>query len=44
MLREQEVPVYPISAVTGEGLQPLLEALWQTVSGTSQPILPATPK
>jgi GTP-binding protein len=44
MLREQEVPVYPISAVTGEGLQPLLEALWQTVSGSAQSILPATPK
>ena len=44
VLREQEVPVYPISAVTGEGLQPLLEALWQTVSGTAQSVQPATQK
>ena len=44
VLREQEVPVYPISAVTGEGLQPLLEALWQTVSGTAQSVPPATQK
>ncbi len=42
VLREQEVPVYPISAVTGEGLQPLLEALWQTVSSTAQSVPPAT--
>lgn len=42
VLREQQVPVYPISAVTGEGLQPLLEALWQTVSSTAQSVPPAT--
>jgi len=44
MLREQAVPVYPISAVTGEGLQPLLEALWQTVSGAAQSVPPSTQK
>ena len=44
VLREQEVPVYPISAVTGEGLQPLLEALWQTVSGAAQSVPPSTQK
>ena len=31
-LRAREVAVYPISAVTGEGVRPLLEAAWQAVS------------
>ncbi|HJO39100.1 MAG: GTPase ObgE [Vicinamibacterales bacterium] len=31
-LTARDVTVYPISAVTGEGLRPLLEAMWRVVS------------
>jgi translation initiation factor IF-2 len=31
-LRSAGVPLYPVSAVTGEGLEPLLEAIWQQVN------------
>jgi GTP-binding protein len=30
-LRERAVPLYPVSAVTGEGMDPLLEAVWREV-------------
>jgi GTP-binding protein len=31
-LQSAGVPLYPVSAVTGEGLEPLLEAVWQQVA------------
>jgi GTP-binding protein len=31
-LREREIPLFKISAVTGEGLAPLLEAMWREVN------------
>jgi GTP-binding protein len=37
-LRGGGVPLYPVSAVTGEGLEPLLEAVWQRVAAV--PALP----
>ena len=36
-LKKQGVPLFPISAATGEGLQPLLEAMWKEVG----PLMPA---
>src|SRR5687768_130176 len=35
-LKKEGVPLFPISAATGEGLQPLLEAMWKDVG----PLLP----
>ena len=40
-LSAREIPVYPISAVTGQGIRPLLEALWQAVSPATRSSLPA---
>jgi GTP-binding protein len=31
-LKKKKVPLFPISAVTGEGLQPLLQAMWTAVA------------
>ncbi len=48
-LRDRNIPLFPISAVTGEGLEPLLEALWRRLEmvrererqqGGAQPIEP----
>jgi len=36
-LKKQGVPLFPVSAATGEGLQPLLEAMWKEVG----PLMPA---
>jgi len=33
-LKKKKIPLYAISAVTGEGLGPLLEAMWTAVSAT----------
>ncbi len=33
-LQRAGVPLYPVSAVTGEGLEPLLEAVWRQVTAT----------
>ena len=30
-LRPLGIPLYPVSAATGEGLDPLLEAIWREV-------------
>ena len=35
-LKKKKVPLFAISAATGEGLQPLLEAMWKEVA----PLLP----
>jgi Fe2+ transport system protein B len=35
-LKKLGVPLYPISAVTGEGVPALLEALWKQVSAERQ--------
>ena len=32
-LKKHSIPLFPISAVTGEGLPALLEAMWQRVAG-----------
>ena len=34
-LQASQIPIFPISAVTGEGVRELLEALWQAVSRPS---------
>ncbi len=34
-LSEESIPMYPISAVTGEGLKALCEAMWHTLKGCS---------
>jgi GTP-binding protein len=35
-LGERRIPLYPISAVTGEGIPALLEAMWRKVSAVDQ--------
>jgi GTP-binding protein len=35
-LREREIPLFAISAVTGEGLAPLLEAMWRGVDAATR--------
>jgi len=35
-LRKQKIPLYPISAVTGEGLPALLEAMWSMVAAHAE--------
>jgi GTPase len=37
-LKKLKVPLYPISAVTGEGVPQLLEALWQRVAAERQAV------
>ena len=45
-LQAAEVPLYPVSAVTGEGLESLLEAVWRELAaarehrGTAVPVQP----
>ena len=41
-LRPLEIPLYPVSAATGEGLDPLLEAIWREVE-TARARLAGTP-
>jgi GTPase len=36
-LQEAGIPLYAVSAATGEGLVPLMEAMWQQVASHSQP-------
>lgn len=36
-LKKRKIPLYPISAVTGEGLPALLEAMWREVAAHSAP-------
>jgi GTP-binding protein len=36
-LKKLKVPLYPISAVTGEGLPALLEAMWRIVATATEP-------
>ena len=36
-LAADSIPLYPISAITGEGIRPLQEAIWAAVSGTADP-------
>ncbi len=31
-LTERGIPLFPVSAVTGEGMAPLLEAMWREIS------------
>ena len=40
-LQASQIPIFPISAVTGEGVRELLEALWQAVSRPSDTSVPA---
>jgi GTP-binding protein len=40
-MKKLRVPVYPISAVTGEGLPALLEALWKKIVEKPEPRKPA---
>jgi GTP-binding protein len=40
-LQASQIPIFPISAVTGEGVRELLEALWQAVSRPSDTTVPA---
>jgi GTPase len=48
-LQRATVPLYPVSAVTGEGLEPLLEAVWREVAAARErhaaavPVLPSGP-
>jgi GTP-binding protein len=42
-LRERGIPLYPVSAATGEGLPPLLEHVWRTLTARMQPHLDETP-
>jgi len=35
-LRARSVPLYPISAVTGDGVPALLEAMWSTIHGSGE--------
>jgi GTPase len=35
-LRERGIPLYAVSAATGEGLDPLLEAVWREVAGARE--------
>jgi GTPase len=35
-LRELGIPAFPISAVTGEGVQPLLEAMWRELAAARE--------
>jgi GTP-binding protein len=35
-LRERDIPLFKISAVTGEGLAPLLDAMWREVDAASR--------
>jgi GTP-binding protein len=35
-LSERGIPLFPVSAVTGEGMAPLLEAMWREVSRAAQ--------
>jgi GTP-binding protein len=34
-----DIPLYPVSAVTGEGLRPLLEAMWNAVHSAESALL-----
>ena len=43
-LHARGIPVFSISAVTGEGVRELLEALWQAVSRTNEPRVTAAPE
>jgi len=36
-LQRAGIPLYPVSAATGDGLGPLLEAMWQQVASHAQP-------
>ena len=36
-LAADSIPLYPISAVTGEGIRPLQEAIWAAVAGAADP-------
>jgi GTP-binding protein len=42
-LRERGIPLYPVSAATGEGLPPLLERVWRTLTARMQAHLAETP-
>jgi len=35
-LRDRGIPLYPVSAATGEGLEALLEAMWREVEGARE--------
>jgi len=35
-LSERGIPLFPVSAVTGEGMAPLLEAMWREISRTTE--------
>jgi GTP-binding protein len=35
-LKKHKVPVYPISAVTGEGLPALLQAMWAVIAAHNE--------
>jgi GTP-binding protein len=35
-LKKKRIPLYPVSAVTGEGLAPLLEAMWKKVRASTE--------
>jgi GTP-binding protein len=37
-LRLSGLPLYPVSSVTGEGLEPLLEAVWRRVAAAATPV------
>ena len=41
-LQERGVPLYPVSAATGEGLNPLLEAVWKALERRMQPAIEAS--
>ena len=36
-LKKRKVPLYPISAATGDGLPKLLEAMWKQVAAHTEP-------
>jgi hypothetical protein len=36
-LKHADNPLYAVSAATGEGLAPLVEAMWQQVAAHPQP-------
>jgi GTPase len=42
-LRERGIPLYPVSAATGEGLDPLLEAVWRAVATARERTAVAAP-
>ena len=37
-LQRRGIPLYAVSAATGDGLTPLLEAMWQQVASHPQPL------